>query len=106
MTVEYITDFYETKEGFFLDWMQTPGPPTCGGVILGRESESGTVVSPGYNGTDGLYLPNLNCLWIMQAEENKIWQSISPISILRNMLHLVAAMITLKSSMVNIPLIT
>ena len=67
MTVEYITDFYETKEGFFLDWKQTPGPPTCGGVLLGRESESRTVTSPGYNGTDGAYMNNLNCLWIMQA---------------------------------------
>ena len=31
LTVEYVTDFYETKDGFVMEWKQTVGPPTCGG---------------------------------------------------------------------------
>ena len=70
-----MTDYYETKEGFILEWKETLGAPTCGGIIGGSLKTSGTLTSPGWNGTTGgaIYENDLNCLWELNGAENMVW---------------------------------
>ena len=88
MTLEYITDYYETKEGFILDWRfviikeykfsvfqfffrETLGPlEGCGGVLT---DDSGVIESPDPQGLNQ-YDNYLNCVWMIQADTNKIIQ--------------------------------
>ncbi|CBY40558.1 unnamed protein product, partial [Oikopleura dioica] len=71
MTLEYITDFYETKDGFIAEWRQTIGPLSgCGGELTGN---SGSFSSPSANPGEN-YENGLNCNWRITASENKIIQ--------------------------------
>mgnify|MGYP000018708000 CR=1 FL=1 len=71
MTIEYVTDYYETKDGFMAEWRETIGPADgCGGELT---EASGGFESPDPTGM-GTYDNLLNCVWMISTTANNIIQ--------------------------------
>nr|CAB3234608.1 cubilin [Phallusia mammillata] len=69
MTVEYITDDLETGNGFTAGYRAMPGPAEgCGGTLTG---DTGTFTTPDLDNS-GNYDANLNCVWLINSDVNKV----------------------------------
>ncbi|XP_071787824.1 cubilin-like isoform X2 [Asterias amurensis] len=69
MLVRFVSDFSVSGDGFVAAYQEVIGPSLgCGGIL---NAPRGTITSVDVN-SDGNYEDNLNCMWFISAEINKV----------------------------------
>ncbi|XP_013388746.1 cubilin-like [Lingula anatina] len=68
MTVNFVSDASINGAGFTASYRTTFGVPLCGGFLNGTQGRFGSFDIDG----DGLYEDNLNCVWQIVGQDNKV----------------------------------